>query len=194
MMNIKKRKLMNLNRFDAFISETIRWETGGDRNGGYTNNPKDAGKETKWGISKKAHPELNIKDLTYKQAIEIYKQEYYNPYYDLIMSDNISFKVFDMGVLTGPKTSIVRLQRTIRHKGEYLLRIDGKIGPMTLTALQMSIVRLGEENFYNAYIERYKGWFTRLVYAKPWNQTFYKGWINRVNFQFKDFNDSKSKK
>ena len=132
---------MQLNRFEAFISETIRWETGGDRTGAYTNDPRDAGGETKWGISKKAHPSVDIKELGYRQAVDIYKRDYYLPFLDLIMSENIAFKVFDMGVLCGVGTAVKLLQEVIKEEGGYTVRIDGKLGPLTLTALHMVLAR-----------------------------------------------------
>ena len=40
--------------------------------GGYVDDPVDPGGETKYGISKKAYPFLDIKNLTIKQASDIY--------------------------------------------------------------------------------------------------------------------------
>lgn len=45
--------------------------------GGYVNNPADPGGETKFGISKAAHPELDIPNLTLEQAKQIYFREYW---------------------------------------------------------------------------------------------------------------------
>lgn len=45
--------------------------------GGYVNHPSDPGGETKYGISKRAYPELDIKSLTPERAKEIYKHDYY---------------------------------------------------------------------------------------------------------------------
>lgn len=53
------------------IDFVLGWE------GGYVNDPDDPGGETKWGISKRAHPELDIYNLTREQAIEIYRVEYW---------------------------------------------------------------------------------------------------------------------
>lgn len=46
--------------------------------GGYVNDPNDPGGETKYGISKKAYPELDIASLTAAQAREIYRRDYWN--------------------------------------------------------------------------------------------------------------------
>lgn len=45
--------------------------------GGYVNDPKDPGGETKFGISKSAYPNLDIKALTIEQARNIYLRDYW---------------------------------------------------------------------------------------------------------------------
>lgn len=45
--------------------------------GGYTNNAKDPGGETKYGISKKAYPSVDIQNLTLDQAKGIYAKDYW---------------------------------------------------------------------------------------------------------------------
>lgn len=49
----------------------FRWE------GGYVNHPSDPGGETKYGISKRSHPNEDIKNLTKERALEIYKTKYW---------------------------------------------------------------------------------------------------------------------
>ena len=51
--------------------------------GGYVNNPNDRGGETKYGISKRAYPNVDIKNLTLDKA----KQIYYNDYWYNIKLD-----------------------------------------------------------------------------------------------------------
>lgn len=57
--------------FPIAIAFTLCWE------GGYVNDPADPGGETNHGISKKAHPDLDIKNLTVEEAKEIYRKEYW---------------------------------------------------------------------------------------------------------------------
>ncbi len=44
--------------------------------GGYVNNPSDPGGETNFGIAKRWHPDLDIRNLTKDQASVIYQQQY----------------------------------------------------------------------------------------------------------------------
>lgn len=46
--------------------------------GGYINDPRDPGGETKYGISKRAYPALDIKNLTEEQAKAIYRLDYWD--------------------------------------------------------------------------------------------------------------------
>ena len=62
---------------DKIIAFIIDVEVGPYKNGGYTNDPVDAGGETKWGISKRANPDVDIKNLTKEEAIEIYARKYW---------------------------------------------------------------------------------------------------------------------
>lgn len=48
--------------------------------GGYVNDPADPGGETKYGISKRRYPDLDIKSLTLDQAKAIYLRDYWNPH------------------------------------------------------------------------------------------------------------------
>ena len=54
--------------FERAIDKTLAWE------GGYVNDPKDPGGETKYGISKRAHPDVDIKNLSREKACAIYKK------------------------------------------------------------------------------------------------------------------------
>jgi hypothetical protein len=57
--------------FNEAVEFVLRWE------GGYVNDPNDPGGETKYGISKRAHPDLDIKNLTLDEAKNIYYNDYW---------------------------------------------------------------------------------------------------------------------
>ncbi len=70
---------MALARFDTFIEGLLQ------REGGYVNHPNDRGGATKYGISSRAHPGLDVANLSKKQASDIYKRDYW----DAIGADNL---------------------------------------------------------------------------------------------------------
>ena len=46
--------------------------------GGYSNDPNDPGGETNFGISKRSHPNVDIKNMTQDEAESIYKYLYWD--------------------------------------------------------------------------------------------------------------------
>jgi lysozyme family protein len=62
-----------VSEFDRVMEFILREE------GGLSNNVNDPGGETKYGISKKAYPTLNIAAITPDDAKTIYRNNYWNP-------------------------------------------------------------------------------------------------------------------
>lgn len=163
-------------KFALFVSQTIAFETGGDKSGAYHNDPRDRGGETKWGISKRAHPGENIKALTFNDALRIYQIQYWNHLYDYISDNRIAFKLFDMGVLSGKWNAVKLLQKAIKKSGLYI-RIDGRFGPLTLTACNI----VEGTKLYETYIQLYTKRFRRIsLWGK--NKAFLLGWLRRLNW------------
>ena len=71
--------------FDKAVDWILKWE-GGDK---ITNDPSDRGGLTKYGISKRAYPKYDIKNLTLIEAKTIYKRDYW----DKIDGDKIDPKL-----------------------------------------------------------------------------------------------------
>ena len=101
--------------------------------GGYVNDPSDTGGETKWGVSKRSYPNLDVKNLTREQAIVIYKRDWWDRYGYEGLPEGIGGKVFDMAVNMGPKTATIILQNALRELG-YKLIVDGIMGRATIAA------------------------------------------------------------
>ena len=110
-------------RFTRLIPEILRHE------GGYVNDPADPGGETKFGISKRAYPDVDIATLTEDQAIEIYRRDYWQPWMDQIRDEILALQVFDFGINAGLSTAARALQRVVR------VDIDGIVGKITLGAI-----------------------------------------------------------
>jgi lysozyme family protein len=71
------------------------------REGLYSNDSSDLGGETNFGISKKAYPNLDIKNLTIDDAKEIYRRDYWNDLNCDLLPEKLDIVVFDCGVNQG---------------------------------------------------------------------------------------------
>jgi hypothetical protein len=70
---VSYNKKAEADKFPYSMKFVFKWE------GGYVNDPDDPGGETKYGISKRAYPDIDIKNLTKAQAKSIYHQDYWIP-------------------------------------------------------------------------------------------------------------------
>lgn len=134
--------------------------------GGYVSDPRDPGGETKYGISKRAYPNVDIKNLTIDQAKQIYLRDYWNKLQLDRLPDVIRFDLFDAAVNSGLMTSAKLLQRACN------VQDDGIIGSRTVDAA----------NAMNPLIldKRLSGY--RLLYICDIKTfpTFGRGWVRRV--------------
>lgn len=96
--------------------------------GGYVNNSSDPGGETNFGISKRAYPNLDIKNLTIDQAKQLYHDDYWNAISGDELPGDLAMAVFDCAVNQGVGMAIRLLQISLG------VTVDGKIGPQTVKA------------------------------------------------------------
>ncbi|SPD73798.1 conserved hypothetical protein [uncultured Desulfobacterium sp.] len=116
-------------RFLKFVDNLLKIE------GGYNNDTEDRGGETKYGISRRSYPTLDIKALTREKAVEIYYQDFWRMYhYDQITDDRIAEKVFSFCVNMGPMEAHVLLQTALVSSGVQVA-IDGHLGPKSIEAV-----------------------------------------------------------
>ena len=87
----------NINNAKRSFQFTLRWE-GGDR---YTNDPKDPGGETKYGISNRYNKDIDIKNLTPEKAMYIYLDRYWFPSGADDLDYPLCLVVFDTAFLCG---------------------------------------------------------------------------------------------
>ena len=112
--------------FEEAVEAVLRHE------GGYVNDPSDPGGATKFGISSRSYPHLNIQDLTREQAIAEYRRIWIaGPYEDL--ADPIGMKLFDIAINMGSRAAAACLQRACRACGADVQE-DGVVGPRTIDA------------------------------------------------------------
>lgn len=146
--------------------------------GGYSSDPRDPGnwtggkrgagvlKGTKKGISAKAYPHLDIKNLTDAQIAEIYAANYWRPVRGDDLPVGVDFSAFDYGVQSGPSRSAKDLQRVLG------VTVDGRVGPVTVLAAKNAQPR----PTIKAHCAKRLGFVRSL---DIWN-TFAKGLGNRV--------------
>ncbi|CAK0748209.1 conserved hypothetical protein [uncultured Gammaproteobacteria bacterium] len=96
--------------------------------GGYENDPRDPGGETNWGIDKRSHPEVDIKNLTRDGAIEIYRREYWSKSRCPDLPQPLAALHFDCSVNQGGDFAARTLQEALG------VVVDGKVGGKTLAA------------------------------------------------------------
>ena len=151
--------------FNEIIKKVLEHE------GGYVNDPKDLGGETKYGITKRFYPDVDIKNLTIEQATEIYKKDYWDKNKVETLPQNLWHIYFDMCVNMGKRTAVKVLQRAAVNKGRDI-EVDGGLGPMTIGALkgvELDRVRAFRVKYY-----------VDLITARPEQEKFYLGWFRRA--------------
>ena len=139
--------------------------------GGYVNDPKDLGGETKYGITKRFYPDVDIKNLTIEQATDIYKSDYWDKNKVESLPQNLWHIYFDMCVNMGKRTAVKVLQRAAVNKGRDI-EVDGGLGPMTIGALkgvELDRVRAFRVKYY-----------VDLITARPEQEKFFLGWFRRA--------------
>lgn len=99
--------------------------------GGYSNDPHDPGGETKFGISKRSYPHLDIKSLTREQVKPLYKKDFWGPAGCDGVPSELKYPLFDFAVNSGPETAVKTLQKRIG------VVVDGHIGPITLMEISL---------------------------------------------------------
>ena len=140
----------------------------------YTNDPEDRGGGTKFGITQKRFPKLNIKTLTYDDAYRIYKREYWDRYKVKRLPAKFRHVYMDMLVNLGPGKAARILQRGANAIVKPHLKIDGGIGPKTIKALRLKKVDIGKIRAARIYM------YCMIVSRKPEQIRFLEGWINRA--------------
>jgi lysozyme family protein len=143
-----------------------------EREGGYVNDPDDPGGETKYGISKKAYPKVDIKHLTLDDAVEIYKNDYWLPAKVEQLPEGLQGQYFDMVVNQGKVKSARILQRACNGKNKNKIAVDGQVGPKTIKAT----AKLEPERLMAYRLMEY----ARLALTRPELEKYYYGWVKRA--------------
>ena len=140
--------------------------------GGYVNDPQDPGGETKFGISKRAYPNVDIKNLSRKQAIKIYYDDYWIKTGVVFLPKKLRQIYFDMTVNMGRSRATKILQETCNNKNKQQIAVDGKLGKMTAKASEFV-----EPERLKSFRVKY---YADLVNRKPTLKKYWFGWYRRA--------------
>jgi hypothetical protein len=133
--------------FHAAMEFVLKWE-GGEK---VTKDPDDPGGTTKWGISQRAYPSLNIEALDKQDAHSIYWTDYWRPFGLDAAPAGLALSIFDAAVNVG----VGRVRGWFKELGE------------GFTAEQFN--------------DRREKYYKDLVEARPVMGKYLKGWMNRLN-------------
>ena len=110
--------------------------------GGFSDDPKDPGnwtggkigvgllKGTKWGIAANTYGHLDIPNLTVADAAKIYRTDFLGLLGADRYEDGVAFQLLDFAVNSGPRRALIEVQKAVG------VAADGKVGPVTLAALE----------------------------------------------------------
>ena len=149
--------------------------------GGYVNDPADAGGETKYGISKRSYPSRDIKNLTLQDAQAIYYVDFWRALrLDELTDYQIALELFDTGVNCGVGTAARIAQRALNFLGGSV-EVDGNMGTRTISALNVWIDHDAEalHKALNGYQFMH---YEAIVTGKASQLKFARGWLKRIQY------------
>lgn len=146
--------------FDECFAKLIGHE------GELSNHPADKGGMTKYGISQRAYPALDIAALTLDTAKEIYRRDYWSRAQCDRLPPALAFQVFDGAVNSGIGTSIRWLQAAAG------VAQDGVVGPLTIRAV-------GDKDAA-VMLARFNGERLKFMASLSTFDVFGRGWCRRI--------------
>ena len=143
-----------------------------DREGGLVNDPDDKGGLTKYGITKRFFPWVDIENLTKGEAVDIYKEHYWDKYRVNKIPEDLQADYFDAMVNLGRRGAGRVVQEAINSTRGKKLKVDGIVGPNTMKEIH----RINASRFKAYRILRY----AKIVMSDKTQSKFYYGWFNRT--------------
>lgn len=164
--------------------------------GGYSNNPDDAGGETNHGVTETVARENgytgDMKDMPLQFAVQVYKNTYWiEPKYDRVhkISPSIAYEMFDTGVNCGTsfatRSLIEALNLMNRSQKDYKdIKVPEQIGNDAIASLEAYIKKRGKqgEHVMVKLLNILQGArYVAICQKREANETFLYGWLaNRI--------------
>ncbi len=151
--------------FETALGIVLRHE------GGYVNDANDPGGETKYGISKRQYPEMDIRNLTEQGAGRIYRRDYWEAIRgDDIEAQDLAENLFDFAVNAGVSRAVRMMQKLVG------VSTDGLVGPLTLRAMHEADGRTLNLRYALARIDYYN----ELARSRSQMRPYLIGWTRRA--------------
>ena len=157
----------HLTKFDQIIEKVLKHE------GGWVHDANDPGGETNFGISKRAYPNVDIKNLTKDGAKKIYKKDYWIKTKVESLPERLRYIYFDMCVNMGMRRAVKTLQNAANNKNSNKIDVDGMFGPATIKA--MSNIEADRVRSYRIM------YYADLIQKKPHLEKYWYGWYRRAS-------------
>jgi lysozyme family protein len=148
--------------------------------GGFTNDPDNYGGATNKGITQRVYDEYRMEKELGTQSVELITDDevddiYYTKYwlsmnFVSISNTTLILQLFDMGVNSGPRTSVKILQKMLG------VDTDGMIGPMTRNAILSYSGDITE-----GFKQSRRLFYTAIVKKDPTQKKFLADWLERVD-------------
>jgi lysozyme family protein len=186
--------------FAAAFERTMRFE------GGYSSDPDDSGGETYCGIARRFHPRwsgwrtvdrlkggrrfeaaLSADGLLASSVRRFYREQFWDVLAGADIADEaVAQSLFDCGVQCGPRRAARLLQQALgllarESSRRTKLRVDGIIGPETLSALAEQVARDGSAQALLSLYALLRGELLLSRVRDDISQRrFLRGWLRRI--------------
>ncbi len=149
-----------------------------DHEKGFTDDPRDRGnwtpdgvlRGTKYGISARQYPHLDIRNLTLEEARAVYLADYWNRVRADDLPPRLAFLAFDAAVNNGVPAASRWLQAAVGADP------DGIVGPGTVQRAREAVARWGETEVCGLFQARR---IVGMAAMKDW-AVFANGWAKRL--------------
>ncbi len=143
---------------------------------GTNTDPVDRGGITKYGISEKQYPNVDIFNLTLEDANAIYIRDYWLFNSCDKVKPNLDVVLFDTSVNCGQSSAAQWLQWSLKILKEDVI-VDGIIGSITLEKVAGQDTKLLIDGIIAHRLERYN----YLIKRYPQQIKYIRGWIKRAS-------------
>lgn len=172
---------------DEIIDDVLKQE------GGFVDDPNDAGGATKYGVSLRYAKGVgldldhdgdvdrdDIEMVTFADARACYERDFvYGPRIHKL-PEPLQSQLVDIAVNAGPPRALMLLQQTLNRRYGCDLEEDGVMGPGTRKAAESACREYGWERVNNDLVDARSAFYRNLVARKPQNEKFLRGWIRRA--------------